>query len=178
MTELERWRLPPVQAVSITRFYAWDRGSGITVLLACRLVACNESDGFLTKDWNGSGRITDPDDSLLAHGIYFFHTTMTARVSGGATNSSASPIIISRDGKCCVSSCLDALERAQLCPQPEKDWFQLNSMEEYNSNISLSDKYWLDGQVNSISLRSDIHWAFDAGSFAIVRKDGFPETHE
>jgi len=32
-------------------------------------------DGFLTKDRNGSQRITDPDDSLLAHGVYFFHVS-------------------------------------------------------------------------------------------------------
>ncbi|KAL1970664.1 hypothetical protein VTN77DRAFT_4308 [Rasamsonia byssochlamydoides] len=57
-------------------FYAWDNGSGIhlgTVLLACRLVACNEFDGFLTKDRNGTQQITDSEDSVLAPGIYFFH---------------------------------------------------------------------------------------------------------
>jgi hypothetical protein len=57
-------------------FCAWDHGSGIhlgTVLLACWLVACNEFDSFLTRDRNGFQRITDPDDSLLPHGLYFFH---------------------------------------------------------------------------------------------------------
>ena len=58
-------------------FNAWDHGrSGVhlgTVLLACQLVACNEFNGFLTKDRNGSERITGPDDSLLVRGIYFFH---------------------------------------------------------------------------------------------------------
>jgi hypothetical protein len=45
-------------------FNAWDHGhSGVhlgTVLLACQLVACNEFNGFLTKDRNGSERITGP----------------------------------------------------------------------------------------------------------------------
>ena len=139
----------------------------------CSLVTCNEFDGFLTKDRNGSEPITGPDDPLLAHGIYFFHvrwpqpdiykypiyssfrnwtyphvkapnswvgswtTTTAPRVPGGATNSTTSPIVISRNGKRCVS-CVDALERAYLSPQAEKDWFQLNSMQEYNANISLS----------------------------------------
>ncbi|KAN0071961.1 hypothetical protein V8E54_009690, partial [Elaphomyces granulatus] len=55
---------------------AWDNGSGIhfgTVLLACQLVACNEFNGFLTKDQNGTQRITDSEDSVLEPGIYFFH---------------------------------------------------------------------------------------------------------
>lgn len=57
-------------------FYAWDCGSGIhlgMVLLACRLIACNEFDGFLTKDRKGTEQITDPESSLLAPGEYFFH---------------------------------------------------------------------------------------------------------
>lgn len=63
-------------ANNLLSFYAWDNGSGIhlgTVLLACRLVACNEFNGFLTKDRNGIQQITKSEDSVLEPGIYFFH---------------------------------------------------------------------------------------------------------
>ena len=192
-------------------FNAWDYGrSGVhlgTVLLACRLVACNEFNGFLTKDQNGSEQITGPDDSLLHTGVYFFHvreqdpaykypiyssfkdwtyphgklpsswvgswtTTIAPGFSAGVSDSTTSALVISRDGMCCVSSCVDSLERAYLCPQSERDWFLLNSMQLYNSNNSLSPRYFLNDKVNSISLRVDIHRKIDAGGFVIVRKNG------
>ena len=97
---------------------------------------------------------------------------MAPEFSACASDLTTSPQVISIDGMCCVSSCVDSLERAHLCRQSEKDWFQLNSMQLYNYNNPLSYKYWLDDKVNSISLRFDIHRKFDARSFVIVRKDG------
>lgn len=97
---------------------------------------------------------------------------MASRVSGVAINSNVSLAVILRDGVCCVSSFHDGLDRAYLVPQAEKEWFQQNNTQEYNSTLGLANRYWLDDIANSITLRRDIHWEFDMGTFAIVRKSG------
>ncbi|KAN0071962.1 hypothetical protein V8E54_009691 [Elaphomyces granulatus] len=196
-------------AHDLLSFYAWDNGSGIhlgTVLLACRLVACNEFDGFLTKDRNGTQQITKSEDSVLEPGIYFFHvrppqpdiyrypiypsfkewryphncvpnswvgswtrTTVPSIIDSTSNNSLA---VIARDKKCCVSGYQDGLERAHLCPQAEKEWFTENNMQEYNSCLDLATEYFINDQVNSVSLRLDIQQCFAKGDFVIVRKEG------
>jgi HNH endonuclease len=86
-------------------------------------------------------------------------------------NSTTSLAILARDIKCCLSASQDGLERAQLFPQSERDWFENNDMQWYNTTLGLANKSWIDDKANSIALRSDIHDLFVAGSFVIVRKD-------
>jgi HNH endonuclease len=93
------------------------------------------------------------------------------RVTGENVNSVTSLAVTTRDTKCCISAFRDGIERAHLCPKSEKDWFNINNMQSYNSTMGLSGKAWIDDRANSISLRSDIHGIFDAGVFAIVRKN-------
>ena len=191
-------------------FYAWDNGTngnGIhlgTVLLACGIIACNEFKGYISRNKDGSNRITEPDYYLLPTGLYYFYigpgvsrypvfpsfgewtyphdnvpktwvgewSRLTApRSLGENVNSTTSLAVITRDTKCCISAFRDGIEGAHLCPQAEKDWFNANNMQSYNSTIGLSGKTFIDDRANSISLRSDIHGIFDAGSFVIVRKN-------
>jgi hypothetical protein len=137
---------------------------------------------------DGSERITDPDDSLklLPHGIYFFHIRWSQLQTsiysscrnwtyphGKAPNSwvGSWTTTIREMGNATflrVSTSLSlSPSRGRLVPTKFYAGICLG-----NANISLSHRYWLDGQVNSISLRCDIHRTFDAGSLAIVRKDG------
>ena len=93
------------------------------------------------------------------------------RITGENVNSVTSLAVTTRDTKCCISAFRDGMERAHLCPKSEKDWFNINNMQSYNSTMGLSGKAWIDDRANSITLRSDIYGLFDAGVFAIVRKN-------
>ncbi|KAN0072780.1 hypothetical protein V8E54_008894 [Elaphomyces granulatus] len=125
---------------------------------------------------SGSQRITGPDDFRLASGtmnwtypheklphswVGSWTTTTAPEFSAEATDSTTSPHDFER------WDVLRFVER--LVP--------VNDMQLYNSNHTLSYKYWLDDKVNSISLRVDIHRKFDAGCFVIVRKDGTWVNH-
>ena len=58
-------------------FYARDLPDGglhaPTVLLACGLVACNEFNGYLTRDRAGNQRLNCDNDQILSAGQYYFH---------------------------------------------------------------------------------------------------------
>lgn len=57
-------------------FYAWDLPEGglhaPTVLLACGLIACNEFNGYLTKDRGGQQVVSCDNDQILPAGQYYF----------------------------------------------------------------------------------------------------------
>jgi HNH endonuclease len=75
--------------------------------------------------------------------------------------------VLQRDDACCVTRSKDTLQRAHLCPKSEAQWFSVNDMQSY---CALSSR--VDDITNSISLRADLHIAFDSQVFVIVKKKG------
>ncbi|TIA35300.1 hypothetical protein D6C78_06241 [Aureobasidium pullulans] len=59
--------------------WAWDSPSGglchETALLACAIIACNATDGFLSKDRTGLERLDLKDNPILSPAAYYFHVT-------------------------------------------------------------------------------------------------------
>ena len=78
-----------------------------------------------------------------------------------------SAAVLQRDNTCCVTRSKDTLQRAHLCPKSEAQWFSANDMQSYCASNSR-----VDDITNSISLRTDLHIAFDSQVFVIVKKKG------
>jgi hypothetical protein len=91
--------------------------------------------------------------------------------SGTPSVFSISAAVIARDGACAISKHRDYLERAHLCPRNEQDWFRENGIRKYNAQGDISGDLMTDDMANAISLRPDLHRAFDDCKFAIARKD-------
>ena len=91
--------------------------------------------------------------------------------------SAISAAVIERDKSCIVSGDRDMLERAHLCPKVETEWFQTNGMRSYNNQGNLFGSAAADDMANAITLRMDIHKAFDRGHFVIARKKGHWVPH-
>ena len=87
------------------------------------------------------------------------------------SSSQVTSAVIYRDRGCLLSGCMDAVERAHLCPLEEKAWFKSNSMSQYNSSTTLAPDNVTEDISNAISLRRDIHFIFDSPCFVIVPKD-------
>ena len=85
--------------------------------------------------------------------------------------SSATAAILSRDKACILSKDIDYRERAHLCPRNEIIWFRKNGMASYNIRQGISGNHLTDDIANALAMRPDIHKAFDACKFAIVRKN-------
>jgi HNH endonuclease len=113
-----------------------------------------------------------PHDNIPKNWVGQWSRNIAPQVLGETVNSTTSLAIIARDEKCCISTFQDGLERAHLCPQWEKDWFNSNDLQDYNSTMGLAGRSWIDDRANSIALRKDIHGLFDTGSFVFVRKRG------
>jgi hypothetical protein len=64
----------------------------------------------------------------------------------------------------------DYYESAHLVPRSEADWFQTNGIREYNLSQTLVGEWMVDDVRNVITLRRDIHSAFDDHKFIIVPK--------
>lgn len=84
--------------------------------------------------------------------------------------SSVSQAVRDRDGSCRLSGYQDGLERAHLCPRSELQWFKQQEMDRYNLNKTLTILSLTDDTANAFALRSDIHDAFDNGTFVFTRK--------
>jgi len=96
----------------------------------------------------------------------------SARQNGNATaaQSTLSATGINRDGGCVITASNDYIIAAHLCPRSEKDWFFKNGMAAYNVNANLTITHVVDDVSNAISLRPDLHRAFDDKKFVIVPK--------
>ena len=91
--------------------------------------------------------------------------------------SSVSQAVRDRDVGCRLSGYQDGIERAHLCPRSELEWFTKQEMDRYNTNQSLSGANLVDDMANALALRSDIHTAFDAGTFVFTRKQNSWVSH-
>jgi hypothetical protein len=69
------------------------------------------------------------------------------------------------------------MQCAHLCPRQEIDWFEANGMNSYNLDGSLPQELITNDSSNALTLRSDLHYAFDRCSFVFVPKPIFsPST--
>lgn len=93
------------------------------------------------------------------------------------TPSAVTAAVISRDTSCIVSEERDEAGRAHLCPSSEWTWFSENGMEHYNTNKQLSGRKATDDIANSVTMRRDIHQAFDNRTFIITRKSNEWAAH-
>lgn len=85
--------------------------------------------------------------------------------------------VLSRDRSCRVSGYRDFIEGAHLCPRSKLEWFRQNGMQLYNRNQMLQVPNQVDDIGNAVAMRADIHNAFDARIFVIVRKGGKWTNH-
>ncbi|KAK4981248.1 hypothetical protein LTR28_000004 [Elasticomyces elasticus] len=92
-----------------------------------------------------------------------------------AAQSTVSSAVRARDTTCRISTHHTGTEAAHLCPEHEKEWFLRNSMQRWNSDLSLDSAKLLWDMSNLMLLRSDLHTAFDDRKFAFFPKsnDGF-----
>ena len=86
-------------------------------------------------------------------------------LASGVTN-----YVHNRDGGCVISKSRDNLERAHLCPRSESEWFSSNRMEQYN--LSMQVEPAVDDSANGISMRSDLHNAFDVYKKFVIAPKG------
>lgn len=84
------------------------------------------------------------------------------------TPSSISLAVRDRDGTCRLSGARDSLESAHLCPWAESDWFSEQDMDRYNLNQTLTGLNLTNDAANLISLRADIHGAFNNKKFVFT----------
>ncbi|KAL8993078.1 MAG: hypothetical protein Q9169_006613 [Polycauliona sp. 2 TL-2023] len=84
--------------------------------------------------------------------------------------SNTTGVVVARDQECLVGGPSDIMERAHLCPQKETTWFTRNDMDKYNQSVS--HDYKTDDLSNLITLRKDIHIAFDRRMFVFMPKQG------
>ncbi|KAL8894171.1 MAG: hypothetical protein Q9192_004552 [Flavoplaca navasiana] len=160
-----------------------------TVLTACYIVSgC--TNGFLTKE-RGGGGMDLGINGILDEGSYYFvvpgddryaiypsfqywsfphghlppgwNTLRPRCQASGPTpaRSNTTSAVLARDQACLVSGYPDIMERAHLCPQKETTWFQTNDMDQYNQSYGISLDCTTDDMSNLITLREDIHTAFD-----------------
>lgn len=91
--------------------------------------------------------------------------------------SNFAPAVLNRDRTCWVSDYTDNVQCAHLCPSAEKDWFEAQSMAQYNLSPELSNIYVVSDIANAITLREDIHTTFDEHGFVLTRKFGVWMAH-
>ncbi|KAH7010748.1 hypothetical protein B0J12DRAFT_59515 [Macrophomina phaseolina] len=110
--------------------------------------------------WDDAADASQPDDAESA----------SASV---VSASSATAAVLARDRRrCLLSRSGDYVQRAHLCPRAETEWFMRNRMVSYNVNIDLSGDSITDDLANAITLRADIHTAFDDCRFVLIPKAG------
>jgi hypothetical protein len=69
-----------------------------------------------------------------------------------------------------MSNHRDSTQSAHLCPRQELDWFTSNGMREYNLDRYLPTDLLTDDANNALTLRADLHFAFDRCVFVFVPK--------
>ncbi|KAK5157629.1 hypothetical protein LTR04_005391, partial [Oleoguttula sp. CCFEE 6159] len=105
----------------------------------------------------------------------FTRAVLSERACYTAAQSTISGAVRVRDTTCRISTHYTGTEAAHLCPEHEKDWFLRNSMQRWNSDLSLDPAKLLWDMSNLTLLRSDLHTAFDDRKFVFFPKsnDGF-----
>ncbi|KAI9764989.1 MAG: hypothetical protein M1840_007911 [Geoglossum simile] len=87
--------------------------------------------------------------------------------------------VFARDGSCRMTNHRDGTQCAHICPRGENSWFSRNNMGRYNLNRNLPSNSVMEDPNNALTLRSDLHGAFDRRVFTFVPKhlDGYKTPH-
>lgn len=177
-----------------------------TILAACAIIS-GRNDGFLAEIPRGP-RLELHLDDLVKDGSYYFTVpddpqyaiypsfqywrfphrnlprgwTLPSRIrptrTAAPAQSTLTSAVLDRDGRCLLSGAKDIRERAHLCPQSETVWFRTNAMTQYNKSYTKSPACTTDDMSNMVSLRKDIHTAFDRERlFVVAAKEGSWMVH-
>jgi hypothetical protein len=82
-------------------------------------------------------------------------------MSSIAPQSNLTAAVRQRDITCRVTAFESGTEVAHLIPEHERQWFLSNSMDVWNTDLTLDPENLLRDLSNAVLLRSDIHTAFD-----------------
>ena len=175
-----------------------------TASTICAIIS-GRQDGFFTKE-RFDPPLDLSEDDLLEHDTYYYHIPndpryaiypsfehwpfphddllppydqAAPRVLTQINMTGTTQAVLNRDERCLVSGSRDkqVLQRAHLCPKGSSTWFVQNDMSEYNQFPYLTGDSITEDVANAITLRQDIHQAFDSQLFAIVQKKGVRATH-
>ncbi len=92
-------------------------------------------------------------------------------MSNTAPQSNLTAAIRQRDITCRITAFESGTEVAHLIPEHERQWFLLNSMAAWNTDLTLDPDNLLRDLSNAVLLRSDMHLAFDQRKFVFFPKD-------
>lgn len=175
-----------------------------TASTICAIIS-GRQDGFFTKGMDDPQLVLSEDD-ILEQGAYYYHVPndpqyaiypcfehwpfphdnllpcyaqAAPHVLTQINMTGTTQAVLNRDERCLVSGSRDkqVLQRAHLCPKGSSTWFVQNDMSEYNQFHYLTGDSLTEDVANAITLRQDIHQAFDSRLFAIVQKKGVWATH-
>ncbi|KAG8632080.1 hypothetical protein KVT40_001220 [Elsinoe batatas] len=171
-------------------------GSGIhyaTIHTVCAIITNNHFDGFLSPSASPDPSLTIDisDNDILAAGEYYFHVPNSPRYAVLSCfedwtlptplpslwirlreQSNSTSTVQGLSGKFCALSSDDiAVQRAHIVPKTQEDWFVRNQMIIYcRGEIVPRTTGEIDAKSNLLTLRNDLHFAFDAAQFALVPK--------
>jgi HNH endonuclease len=181
----------PYHQIALFRFRRTDKKGDeygvhfLMALTACRILADNAFDGFLTTDQAGEKRVDLKPDQILCDMIYYFHVGKDEE--GKTINYAVVPsfnswtfpsqlpeawnlplnINVTRSERCLITG-RSTTEKAQCIPAAEEAWFNGNAMGHYEGG-SL-------GNINSISnhfyLHCALHRLFDNRVWTFVPRHG------
>ncbi|KUI72694.1 hypothetical protein VM1G_08105 [Cytospora mali] len=161
-----------------------------TARIACAILANCNWEGYFCAARDGS-RVDAGPDELLSGKAYYFYIDgdpdyavvpsidhfqfpnlrgLPQSWSGSSTQppdtaNSPKP----RDVTCRISNSSLPNETAHVIPSAEEDWWQRNNMFLYATNPTGNTPDIVD---NTITLRRDLHWLWDAQRFTLVPKAG------
>ncbi|KAI0465895.1 hypothetical protein F4859DRAFT_499383 [Xylaria cf. heliscus] len=163
-----------------------------TALTACQIIANNAFDGYLATDREGRERVDLNLDHLLTESQYWFFT------GSAHPNLNPYPIIPSFQDwafphqeiarwslptdittepdmsgpRCIITQTAALVNKAHLIPAADENWYKVNVMSRYGNHHDINQK------SNKITLRHDLHYAFDSHLFAIVPKQNHYVVHQ
>ena len=175
-----------------------------TASTICAIIS-GRQDGFFTEGRDGPPLVRLEDD-LLEQGTYYYHVPddpqyaiypsfdhwpfphdnlpesykqAAPHIPNQTNMTGTTQAVLNRDERCLVSGSRDkqVLQRAHLCPKGTSTLLVQNDMSEYNQFPYLTGDSLTEDVANAITLRQDIHQAFDSRLFAIVQKKGVWATH-
>ncbi|KAI0878777.1 hypothetical protein GGS24DRAFT_441962 [Hypoxylon argillaceum] len=163
-----------------------------TALTACQIIANNAFNGYLATDREGRERVDLNADHLLTESQYWFFASSTYQ------NLNPYPIVPSfqdwafphqenarwplptdiimdpdtSDPRCIITQTTALVNKAHLIPAADENWFKANVMSRYGNHSDTNQN------SNKITLRHDLHYAFDSHLFAIVPKQNHYVVHQ
>ncbi|KAI0423398.1 hypothetical protein F5Y09DRAFT_327483 [Xylaria sp. FL1042] len=163
-----------------------------TALTACQIIANNAYNGYLTTDRQGRERVDVHPDHVLTESQYWFFTSPDQQgpypvvpsfrdwafphrsplVTWPRPQPNATTDVDAIDHRCIVTQTAWLVNAAHLVPAADEEWFKINAMFQYGNHHDVNQ------HANKITLRHDIHYAFDSHLFAIVPKHDHYVVHQ